>query len=381
MMMTSPIQTLPDVLERMKRVPTDRHYLSVLLDTTPERMIGQAYRVSFRDAIRSLREELAETDPAEKTQFEQAVGVADAYVNDQVSAQAAGLAIYLDSTGEIEVAVPLPMSPPNHVEWAAYPDIEPLVEALDEQERMAVVLIDKERTRLFTIFLGQVEEQTAFRDEVVGKQATGDWFALSQKRYARHHDVEVMRHVKRTIHAMMEELRLRPFDRLLIGGAPEAVTVLTHQLPSPLRDRLAGTLHLELFVTDAEVVEAAMREAGIARQRQDLEQVRQILDASTGQNAAVGPDATLAVLSEARVHRLFVTRELALAGGECPVCDRLMLQEGDCPVCGNHLTPVSSIRERSIANALGQGARVEIVIGDAADLLMAHGGMAAWTRY
>jgi hypothetical protein len=124
-----------------------------------------------------------------------------------------------------------------------------------------------------------------------------------------------------------------------------------------------------------------MREAGIARQHQDLEQVRQILDASTGQNAAVGPDATLAVLSEARVHRLFVTRELALAGGECPVCDRLMLQEGDCPVCGNHLTPVSSIRERSIANALGQGARVEIVIGDAADLLMAHGGMAAWTRY
>src|SRR5688500_18928893 len=117
MMMTSPIQTLPDVLERMKRVPSDRHYLSVLLDTTPERMIGQAYRVSFRDAIRSLREELAETDPAEKTQFEQAVEVADAFVNDQVSPQAAGLAIYLDSTGEIEVAVPLPMSPPNHVEW------------------------------------------------------------------------------------------------------------------------------------------------------------------------------------------------------------------------------------------------------------------------
>lgn len=381
MIETLRVQSIPEVLDRLRSAPPDRRYLSVHLDTSPGRTIGQAYTTWLRDAIRQLRDEIGDADREEKQRFERAAQAVETFVAVQATNEPPGLAMYADGTGELELAVALPMSPLNLVTWKEQPAIEPLVEALDEQERIAVLLIDKERTRLFTIFLGQIEERTVFADEVPGAQATGGWFGLSQKRYQRHHEDHVLRHVKRTVRAMMDELRQHPFDRLFVSGSPEAVTTLTHQLPRPLRDRLAGTFELELFASDAEVLGAAMREAELAERRYELDEVHALLNASTGQNAAVGADATLGVLNEARVHRLFVARDLDLDGAECPTCSRLLLQTGDCPVCGTTLEPVPSIRERAIASALDQGARVEVVAGEAADLLMEHGGMAAWTRY
>lgn len=381
MIETMRVQSIPEVLDRLRAAPRDRRYLSVHLDTSPERTIGQGYATWLRDAIREVRGELGAPDRDEEQRFERAAQVAESFVASQASNEPPGLAIYADGTGAFELAVPLPVSPVNRVTWSEHPAIEPLVEALDEQERIAVLLIDKERTRLFTVFLGEIEERTGFAEEVPGAQATGGWFGLSQKRFQRHHEDHVLRHVKRTIRAVMDQLREHPFDRLFISGSPEAVTTLTHHLPRPLRDRFAGTFELELFASEADVLRVAMREAEMAERRDELEDVRALLDASTGQNAAVGADACVAVLNEARVHRLFVARDLDLAGAECPTCGRLLLQAGQCPVCGAALEPVASIRERAIATALDQGARVEVVAGDAATLLGEHGGMAAWTRY
>lgn len=381
MIETMRVQSIPEVLDRLRAAPTDRRYLSVHLDTSPERTLGQAYATWLKEALRQLRDELGDVGRVEHERFERAASAAERFVADQVAPEPAGLAVYADGTGEFELAVPLPMSPLNLVIWQDYPAIEPLVEALDEQERVAVLLIDKERTRFFTVFLGQIEERTIFADDVPGKQATGDWFGLSQKRYERHHDDMVLRHIKRTTRAMVDELRKRPFDRLFVSGSPEAVSVLTHHLPRPLQDRFAGTFELEMFASDADVLEAALKEAEKAERNAELDAVRDILDASTAQNASVGLDATLAVLHDARVHRLLVARDLDVAGGECPACGRLTLQTGSCPACGAALNPISSIRERAVASALAQGARVDIVAGDAADLLMSNGGMAAWTRY
>lgn len=381
MIETMRVQSIPEVLDRLRSAPPDRRYLSIHLDTSPERTIGRAYTTWLRDAIRQLRDEIGDADREEKQRFERAAQTVETLVAGQATNEPPGLAAYADGTGEIELAVALPTSPINLVTWKGHPAIEPLVEALDEQERIAVLLIDKERTRLFTIFLGHIEERTVFADEVPGAQATGGWFGLSQKRYQRHHEDRVLRHVKRTVRAMMDELRHHAFDRLFVSGSPEAVITLTHQLPRPLRDRLAGTFDLELFASDAEVLGAAMCEAERAERRYELDELGALLNASTGQNAAVGADATLGVLNEARVHRPFIARDLDLDGAECPACGRLLLQTGDCPVCGATLDPVPSIRERAIASALDQGARVEVVAGEAADLLMEHGGMAAWTRY
>jgi hypothetical protein len=42
---------------------------------------------------------------------------------------------------------------------------------------------------------------------------------------------------------------------------------------------------------------------------------------------------------------------------------------------------VRDLRERIAERALDQGARVEVVSGEASARLLEHGGVGAWTRY
>jgi hypothetical protein len=46
----------------------------------------------------------------------------------------------------------------NDAHWADAPHVRPLLELFDDHERFGVVLVDKTRARLFTIFLGEIEE-------------------------------------------------------------------------------------------------------------------------------------------------------------------------------------------------------------------------------
>jgi peptide subunit release factor 1 (eRF1) len=243
------------------------------------------------------------------------------------------------------------------------------------------VILDKERARLFTIYLGTLEERRELRDYVPGKQATGGWYALAQDHYARHREKHVLRHVQHTIDALLTMFHAHPFDRLLVGGPDEAVALLKQHLPRSLRSRLAGTLRLEIFAGDAEVRDAVLRAADALEQEAELQEVQELLDAATAPFAVVGLDETLAVLGEGRVHRLMLADAFARSGRECMECNRLLAEGEHCPVCGRPLVAVADLGERVIARAREQGALVKVVTGGAGERLMQQDGLGAWLRY
>jgi peptide chain release factor subunit 1 len=381
MIATTDLRSIPTVLDTLRSRPTDDAMLSVHLDTSPARILGGGYRVWFREASRALRDQLGGASHAERERFDAAVALADGAIERQLAPSWPGMAIFSSGTADDTLMVPLLASPRDLVAWDARPAISPLVEALDEAERVAVLLFDKERTRLFTVYLGEIEERHAFVDDVPGKQATGEWFGLAQARYARHHEDHVLRHVKRTVRALTGELRTHPFDRLIVGGPPEARSMLLHHLPRPLRSRLVGTIPQELFAPESEILAAALAEAEAAERRDELVAVRELLEASSAQGAVVGLDATLEALNEGRVYRLFIATGAPLPGGECERCQRLAAATGPCPVCGGEMQPVVDLGERATALAIARGARVEHVGGEAADVLREHGGYGAWARF
>lgn len=66
-----------------------------------------------------------------------------------------------------ELQVPLP----NRAAWESTPQVRPLLEALDEYECYAVVLADRSRARLFTVFMGEVEEHHQTEAKAVVRQS------------------------------------------------------------------------------------------------------------------------------------------------------------------------------------------------------------------
>ena len=72
--------------------------------------------------------------------------------------QAKGVIVFSDASEDFfwtrEIHVPLR----SRARWTDTPYLVPLLEILDEHERYGVVLFDKETARLFTVYLGEIEE-------------------------------------------------------------------------------------------------------------------------------------------------------------------------------------------------------------------------------
>jgi peptide chain release factor subunit 1 len=355
--------------------------LSVFLGMTSEQWMGLSPTIAFHDACKDLRAKLDPADRDEHKRLEKAVQRVDDHLAGSPDLGGRGIAIFAWSETDTLISTRLPFRPADHVVWAQRPAIEPLEEAVDDYERFAVLLFDKERSRFLTIFLGEIEDRQEFVDEVPGKQATGGWFGLSQKNYARHHEDRVTKHAKRTNLAVSEALRRRPFDRLFVAGPDEAVALLLDHLPRPLRSRLAGRLKLELFASDTDVLTAALAAAEELERREEVEAVRDLIDGATTPHVELGIEPTLAALALGRVHRLFAAADLALDGSRCQRCGRLTTGGGPCPSCGGSTEPAADLREQAVEQAINQRARIEIVSGEAAAALMAHGGLGARVRF
>jgi peptide chain release factor subunit 1 len=350
----------------------------VYLDTSPRRIAGQAYLLAYRDACRAIRACLSDL---ERTTFEAAVVQAERYLSGSFVPTAPGLALFASGEADYFFALPLPRRPADDVAWAERAELEPLQAIVDDYERIAVLLFDKERARLFTIFMGAVEQRHAIEDEVPGKQATGGWFALAQTRYARHHEDHVLRHARRTIALLQQVLRTHPFDRLVLGGPDEAVRLLRQHLPRPLRGRLAGTLDLELFASEEQIRRAALEMAERLERQAEQGMVDELLESTTSAYVALGIEPTLEALGERRAHLLLLADTFTAAGSECRRCGRLSATTGTCPACGGPTTPLANLREALLHQAAEQGARIEIVTGPAAARLGEYGGIGAWTRF
>jgi peptide subunit release factor 1 (eRF1) len=356
---------------------TGQAVLSVYLDTTPERVAGRAFVLELRDACKELRPAITQ---AESAAFESSVLRIEHYLNEEFEAHQRGLALFATQDGTL-IAVSLAQAPLEDVVWAQHPEISPLEQIVDDAERIAVVLFDAQRARLLTVFLGALESETSLTDDVPRKQATGGWFGLQQTKFARHREDHVRRHAERTVRALMDLLRTRSFDRLLLAGPDEPLAVLRRELPRPLRVRVAGTLDAEVFASASDVLAATLRRAEELERQHEQQLVAELFEAASTPAVMLGPAGTLGALAEGRVHMLIMAADFEQAGATCPACSRLVLDAHRCPGCGFETTPVSSLREAVIRQARQQGARLELVSGPAAERLAEVDGIAAWTRF
>lgn len=370
---TEALPVLQDTLVR-RSSPTGR-VLSVYLDTSPEHSVRDSYLWSFIDGCKQLRDAVA---AEERVQFEAAVAQAERYLRREFQPGPRGIAVFASGDPDYFYATTLPVVTADVVAWEEHAVIAPLHELLDDMERVGVLLVDKERARIFTVFLGAIESRLEFADEVPGKQATGGWYSLAQTRIARRHEDHVRRHITRTNEALLDVLRERPFERLFVAGPVEALSMLRRYLPRTLQTRLAGVLSLPVTAPEETVVGTVLEAAEAAERREEQLAVDALIAGRTDPQVRLGVEPVVAALNERVARRLVVADHLSVAGAACPNCGMLADHVARCTACGTEMQVVTDLRERVTEVALAQGADVEFVAGAAAEQLQAHGGMGAW---
>jgi peptide subunit release factor 1 (eRF1) len=265
--------------------------------------------------------------------------------------------------------------------FAERPAVAQLAGILDEHERYMVALVDKDKARLLSVYLGQAEQRANITDKYPGGNRRGGW---AQARYSHHRDVHLHVHVLRVAEALLEELRRQPFDRLMVGGPDEARSAFLHVLPRSLRGRVAGSFLAELFLSDEEAVKRVRAvEAEVLREAGTRLVTDVINAASAGGRAVLGWEQTLQALLEGSVHELVLAEGPARGGSVCPTGHAAMLEAlSACPFCGGPLELVDDLAEWAVEKALETDARVETVRGEGAQNLTARGaGVGALLRY
>jgi peptide subunit release factor 1 (eRF1) len=351
--------------------------LSVYLNTDPARQARYSYRTVFQDLVKQAREPL---DEQARAALASEVARVEAWLEGREQ-RGNGVAAFVCTPHGLWQAYHLPIAPPDHVAFASRPDIAALLEIVDDYERYAVALVDKQRARLFAVFLGEIEESEAFEDEVPGKHPEG---GVSQSHFLHHHELHVYWHLKRVARRLVQLFHRRPFDRLILAGPEKATSELRRLLPRALAHRVVAEIRAEISADKREILDRTLEVE--RRVEGDVEQrlLDEVADLAGGRGLGIiGLKETLEALWLGEVQALVVAEGPDVAGGECRNCGRLEMGSGaTCAACGNSLVPVPDLLHRAMARTLEQAGSVEVVHGDAARRLRDEGGgLAALLRF
>jgi peptide chain release factor subunit 1 len=351
--------------------------LSVYLDLDPERQVTRSYRLVFEDLVKGARDPL---DKKARRDLDAEVARVRQWLEEEPP-DARGVAVFSSSGAGLWTTHLLPAAVPDRLSFEIHPLITPLLGLLDDLERYAVALVDKERARLLTVFEGQIESVETFRDDVPGKHDQG---GPAQSRLQRHHEDHVLRHVRRVVQRLSEELRDRPFDRLILAGPEEATVAVRERLPHELASRLVDTVPAEMSATDAELLGMTLEVEQRAERESEEGLTTAVIDASRSKGpGACGMAATLEAVWLRQVLRLALVDGLTATGSECPVDGRLYPDPpGPCPMCGAETRRIADVVDRAAQLTLEQDGDVDIVHEPAAQRLRdACDGIGARLRF
>jgi peptide subunit release factor 1 (eRF1) len=362
----------------------DRYVLSVYLSTDQSKAtnLNRGFERTLGNLFRSVEQAL--TEPRVRQELEVNRDKVWKFIQSYTPRKKT-LLIFSDATRDFWWEQELPIDLPNLARFSQLLFLRPLITALDEHERYGVVLIDKGRARLFTVYLGDIEEQEGVFEEVPPvTQTAGRDRIIAQKKLQRHHNEHVLWHAKQVAERLRDLTDRHRFDRLVIGGSLEAVSELQHVLPKPLRRLAIGTFSLPIQASHQDVLSETRRiEATVEREEEEKLVGALITAAHKGEKATLGLADTVQATNEGRVWQLVYEGNFFAKGYHCSQCNMLYGENrpDQCVYCGGTLSHTPNLVSQLIERIINSGGQVEEVHNPAAEKLAQRGHIGAFLRY
>ncbi len=268
-----------------------------------------------------------------------------------------GLAVFA-SGGEVFETVQVALGVRNIARVADRPYVVPLEALLGRSHHIALVIIERDKARIFRYQLGRVEEHIGIASDVHGQHKQGGW---SAQRFEQNIEHEVLLHMKdvsevlRLLHAeqRIDALvvagpqaeakefvkKLHPYLQEVVHGDP--IAVAPHAGPDDLR----GLLH------DVEQSLVSSRRSALLQR----------LAAAQGQaeKDARGLRHVMEAVNAKRVEVLFVVEGAGQPGWRSST-GALALHESEAAAYGGDVQPVEDLIDEVIEECVRSGAQIEL---------------------
>jgi peptide chain release factor subunit 1 len=358
--------------------------LSVYLNVDQSRQanLNRGFERRLKDMLSSIRTTIHDAPETERFK------VAAHHVTDFVSAYTPherGLAMFFDAVDGFFWHAEIDVTLPAEARWDREALSRPLANALDQFERYGVVLVGRTSMRLFSVFLGEIEELSSLQ---LGPKRTrhiktaGTDHIGSASRIQRKTDEEIRISLKRVVRLVDSFVQEKQVQRLILAGTSEVTAELRDSLPKRLGLRMIGTVDIFTDAPLEKVLAATLPIAEECERNTEIQTVKEVVTAAAKQeHALVGLGHVLKAVNSERVWQLVYADGFASPGFECSKCSALFsLENPSCQYCGAAVRPVDDVVERAVEHACRNGARIEVVTGEAAASLASAGGIGAFLK-
>jgi len=291
-------------------------------------------------------------------------------------------ALFARSGGGDQLSLPVDLRERIVVDRSPY--ASPLSSVIDQYERYGVIICDHKKATLFEVYLGEIESWEQFESEhqrhrrapAGGPQRSatkgrGSFQGLEELRRRNHAGYVLHQHLAEVADRAFRRFRVRPFDRLILGGNKDVMPKLEEHLHSYLKERVVAREQLSLALSKKDAREKIVAIEARVEEEKEVKLLKTVRDrlGSSGLGST-GLDETLRSLFYGKVEILIVLDDGdAIPGRECPECNFLFERPEDtdektptlveCPICKRATRRVPDIIDEAVELAIMSGARVE----------------------
>lgn len=346
----------------------ERRVLTVYLHTTAENPAERnMWQAELDHALDALRARVKGESHAERSDLEKAIGLLRDWVISRSSALRIPGAVVIVSPDEVLYAAPTDTIVPNVATWGEGIHLAPLLRSASYGAPSAVLLVDARNAQLFRYEPPRAVERLeklSTQEDIDAERnlgaPTGTFHRGTRGPTAADEAERLRLAASQRLYAdaIQKAVGVAGKDGwLVLTGTTRAVAAARQQVPSPLQARTVVVERVDVHASDFELAQTVTKAIAEREMRRDREVVREILDEHGARGKGVaGLEATRALLERDGVADLFLSEKFV--AGRPDVTDVL------------------------VRTAIGHGATVRQVNGEAAAEMDAHGeGVVARLRY
>ncbi len=274
-----------------------------------------------------------------------------------------GLVIFSSSGSDIWQVLTLPVTVPSFIKIGKEPYIKHLAAVIDQFKRYCTVVIDRKKARIFSVYLGGIEEYLGFfEDDVPAKVKEGEWANLREKKIANHIEDHVQRHLKNVADKTKIFFKREKCDRLIIGGRKDIVSKFISLLQPFLRECVSGEFLAQPALPLSKILEYSLDCEREAEKREEAVLLKKLINSEKPEGAGVvGLEPTIEALTTGQVQSLIISDSLKFSGGVCRQCHFISTYLETCPVCGRQLEHHDDLAEELIQQAINNNCRLNYI--------------------
>jgi len=354
---------------------TNNPVVSVYLNVTPPRNVSSELNSMIHTTLKTVEEDARYTEEQVKG-LKKVMDQIEDYIQKAYKRTSGArlVALFADAEGLWE-EYPLPVALPDSMGVDVDPYTRPLTMLLDEFDRYCVVVADSRKARIFSMYLGEIEEspdvflEDNVPDGVRVKQsmtAGGGGTVqggLGDKRIERHIQDHVHRHLKHVADRTLDFFKRKRFTRLILGG-PEDKTLpqLKDHLHSYLKNRLAAQFTAHPDNPLSEIKEKALSAAQSWEREREQALISEIAEHSgPNDKGRLGLEPVIEALNLGQVQTLVIENDFKAQGYICPNDHILSTYLTECPACEAQMHYTEYLADEMVEEALHQNAEIEHV--------------------